>query len=110
MRRRRRVSPRLSSLDHLRVHTVRSSRTKQKLAVISLRADSHILASRDEDRVARNELDLFAVKANGDLTAHAVQELVIGRSPGRSAVALALAEGNVRDGEVAVSLDWGGER
>jgi len=110
MRRRRRVSPRLSSLNHLRVHTVRSSSTKQELAIVPLRADSHILASRNEDRIARDELDLLAVKANGDLTAHAVQELVVGRSPGRGAVALALAEGDVRDGEVAVGLDRGGER
>lgn len=110
MRRRRRVSPRLSSLDHLRVHAVRAGSAKQELAVVSLRADRHLLASGNEDRVAGDELDVLAVDSDGDFAAHAVQELVVGRSPGRGAVALALAEGDMGDGEVAVGLDGCGER
>ena len=109
MRRRRRVAPGLASLDHLRIHAIRSSSAKQELAVIDLRADRHLLASRNEDRVAGDKLHVLTIEANGDLTTHTVQELVIARGPVSSAVALALAESDMSDSEVPISLNWCGE-
>jgi hypothetical protein len=110
MCRRRRVPPHLTSLDHLRIHTVRPSSTQQKLAVVNARADLDLPASRNKDRVARDELNLIIVHEDGDLSAHAVQELVVGGGPSGVETVLALAESNVSNGEVAISLHGRRER
>jgi hypothetical protein len=104
MRRRRRVLPHLTRLDHLRIHTVGPSSAEQELAVVNARADLDLLSSRNENRVARDELNLIVVHENGHFAAHAVQELVIGGGPSRVKAVLALAEGDVSDCEVAIGL------